>query len=211
MLSFDMGTAPCSRPRPSGNPLLKTWAGVSRWITALNDIVFEKLSRDRQASLGLYIDNTLFMTYSADALLVSSPTGSTAYSFAAGGPIVSPRADVILFTPVAAHMAFDRSLVLASDELITIRVLDKSGRVAMTVDGEVRGVLEPGDWVSVFAQRWRVKLVRTRRPDFFKRVRDRFGLADAPATLADGKPPLTYLPGSPVPEVLQHLHIPTFD
>jgi NAD+ kinase len=183
--------------------------GIPLEITALNDIVFEKLSRDRQASLGLYIGNTLFMTYSADALVVSSPTGSTAYSFAAGGPIVSPRADVIIFTPVAAHMAFDRSLVLAADELITIRVLDQSGQVAMTVDGEIRGVLDPGDWVSVFAQRWRVKLIRTSRPAFFNRVRERFGLSDAPAALADGHPPLTNLPHAPVPDSLRHLHIPT--
>ncbi|GAB3974438.1 hypothetical protein GCM10027615_39930 [Plantactinospora veratri] len=64
--------------------------GVALDVTALNDIVFEKLARDRQASLGVYLDQTLFASYSADALVVASPTGSTAYNFAAGGPILSP-------------------------------------------------------------------------------------------------------------------------
>ncbi|MES4833453.1 NAD(+)/NADH kinase, partial [Streptomyces anthocyanicus] len=67
--------------------------GIALNVTALNDVVLEKLSRDRQISVGVYIAGRLLASYSADALLVATPTGSTAYSFAAGGPVVSPRAE----------------------------------------------------------------------------------------------------------------------
>jgi NAD+ kinase len=159
--------------------------GVDLDVTAVNDIVFEKLSRDRQASLGVYVDGTLFASYSADALIVASPTGSTAYNFAAGGPIISPRVRALIFTPVAAHMVFNRSLVVAADEEITVRVLERSGQVAVSVDGQVRGVLDPGDWVSVLPAARPARLVRLGPSDFYARLRSRFGLADAPAAVAD--------------------------
>jgi len=160
--------------------------GVDLDVTAVNDIVFEKLSRDRQASLGVYVEGTLFASYSADALIVGSPTGSTAYNFAAGGPIISPRVQALVFTPVAAHMVFNRSLVVAADEEITVRVLERSGQVAVSVDGQVRGVLDPGDWVSVLPAPKPARLVRLGPSDFYARLRSRFGLADAPAAVADG-------------------------
>ncbi|HEV2886244.1 MAG TPA: NAD(+)/NADH kinase [Jatrophihabitans sp.] len=163
-------------------------AGVELDVTAVNDIVLEKLARDRQASLGVYVEGTLFASYSADALIVASPTGSTAYNFAAGGPIVSPRVRALVFTPVAAHMVFNRSLVVAAEEEITVRVLDRSGQVAVSIDGQLRGVLDPGDWVSVLPARQPAHLVRLGPSDFYARLRSRFGLADAPAAVADSAP-----------------------
>ncbi len=203
------GRGPALPPPPVHDSLPEDvgW-GVGLDITALNDVVFEKLSRDRQASVAVYLDGRLFVSYSADALVVATPTGSTAYSFAAGGPVVSPRADAIVFTPVAPHMTFDRSLVVAADEAVAVRVLDHSGRVVVSVDGQVRGVLEPGDWVGVFARPWRARLVRLAEPDFFGRVRDRFHVADATAAAADGSAPAIYRPDLPVPPDLQHLYLP---
>jgi NAD+ kinase len=160
-------------------------SGVDLDVMALNDIVFEKLTRDRQVSLGVHIDRELFASYSADALIVSSPTGSTAYNFAAGGPVLSPRMRALVFTPVAPHMVFNRSIVLAADEAIAVRVLDRSGQVAVSVDGQLRGVVDPGDWVSVHAPVQRVRLVRLRQSNFYARLRQRFALADAPAAVAD--------------------------
>ena len=109
--------------------------GVALDVTALNDVVVEKLARDRQVSLGVYIGGRLLASYSADAVIMATPTGSTAYSFAAGGPVVSPRMDAVLFTPVAAHMTFDRTVVAAADEPIAVRVLPHSGQGAVTIDG----------------------------------------------------------------------------
>jgi NAD+ kinase len=179
--------------------------GVPLDVLALNDVVFEKLARDRQASVAVYVSGRLFGYYSADALIVASSTGSTAYSFAAGGPIVSPHLPALVFTPVAPHMIFDRSIVLdARREHVTVRVLDHSGQVAVSVDGQLRGVLDPGDWVTVYAAPHWARLVRLGESDFLHRVRERFSLADAPAALADGTAPETNDFARPLPDDLAH-------
>jgi NAD+ kinase len=178
--------------------------GVRINVAALNDVVFEKLVRDRQASLAVYVMSRHFASYSSDALIVSTPTGSTAYNFAAGGPILSPRMDALVFTPVAPHMVFDRSLVLSSAERIGFIVLERSGPVTVSVDGQLRGVLQPGDWVSVFASEYRPRLVRLLDTDFLGRVRSRFHLADADAAVADGDVPAVYDPGTPPPPDMVH-------
>lgn len=162
--------------------------GVPLDIYALNDVVFEKLARNRQASVAVYVNGRHFASYSADALIVSTPTGSTAYSFAAGGPVLSPHMDALVFTPVAPHMSFNRSLILGVDERIAVQVLEHSGQVAVSVDGALRGVLDPGDWISVYPGTPRARLTRLSDIDFLGRVRDRFGLLDAPAALADRGP-----------------------
>jgi NAD+ kinase len=202
-LKYGRGPAlPPPRVRPG--PAERVGWGVPLDVLALNDVVFEKLARDRQASLAVYVSGVLFASYSADALVVSTSTGSTAYSFAAGGPIVSPQLDALVFTPVAPHMVFNRSLVLAVDQRVGVLVLERSGRVAVTVDGALRGVLDPGDWVSVYAGARRAKLVRFSEPDFLGRVRERFNLADAAAALADGKAPEVYRSSEPLPPDMSH-------
>jgi NAD+ kinase len=203
------GRGPALPPPPvhAGLPEDVGW-GVGLDIAALNDITFEKLSRDRQVSLAVNIDLRHFVSYSADALVVSTPTGSTAYSYSAGGPVVSPRAEVLVFTPVAAHMTFDRSLVLGADESIAVIVLERSGRVVVSVDGQIRGVLDPGDWVAVYSRPKRAQLVRLTEPDFYGRVRDRFRVADALAADADGSASPFYRPNLPVPPDLRHLYLP---
>jgi NAD+ kinase len=203
LLKYGRGPVLPPPPMREGLPGHDGW-GVPLDVIALNDVVFEKLSRDRQASLSVYVSGRLFASYSADALIVSTPTGSTAYSFAAGGPVVSPQLDALVFTPVAPHMIFDRSLVVAMRERIGIRVLERSGRVAVTVDGALRGVLDPGDWVSVYAGPRRARLVRLEENDFLGRVRERFQLADAAAALADGSSPELFEPDEPLPPDMCH-------
>ncbi|MEU3979427.1 NAD(+)/NADH kinase [Streptomyces sp. NPDC026672] len=182
--------------------------GVALNVTALNDVVLEKLSRDRQVSVGVYLAGRLLASYSADALLVATPTGSTAYSFAAGGPVVSPRADALIFTPVAPHMAFNRSVVAAPDEPIALRVLERSGQAAVSIDGQVRGVLDPGDWIGVYAAPRRLRAVRLGPMDFYGRLRDRMNLTDAPAALADGDAAPLWPVSTPPPGDLAHLALP---
>jgi NAD+ kinase len=160
-------------------------AGVPLDVHALNDVVFEKLARDRQASVAIYVDGRRFVSYSADAVIVSTPTGSTAYSFAAGGPVLSPALAGLVLTPVAPHMSFNRSLVLAREQRVAVQVLERSGQVAVSVDGALRGVLDPGDWVSVHADPTGARLVRIGDVDFLDRVRTKLGFADAAAAVAD--------------------------
>src|SRR3954471_17829204 len=105
-------------------------------------------------------------------------------------------------------MIFNRTLVLAADEIVSVRVLDRSGQVAVSVDGQLRGVLDPGDWVAVYAAPWRARLVRLHRSDFYRRFGDRFTLADAPAAAADaGDAPLSYHALGRRPEDLRQLDL----
>lgn len=183
--------------------------GIPMDVTALNDVVLEKLSRDRQVSVGVYVSGRLLASYSADALLVATPTGSTAYSFAAGGPVVSPRAEALVFTPVAPHMAFNRSVVTAPDEPIGLRVLERSGQAAVSIDGQLRGVLDPGDWIGVYAAPRRLRAVRLGPMDFYGRLRERMNLTDAPAAVADGSPAPLWSVTAPPPRDLAHLALLT--
>ncbi|MEV6996047.1 NAD(+)/NADH kinase [Streptomyces sp. NPDC093228] len=176
--------------------------GIALDVVALNDIVLEKLARDRQVDLALYVGGHLLASYSADAVIVATPTGSTAYSFAAGGPILSPRLDALVFTPVAPHMAFNRTVVTAADEPVTVRILPHSGPVAISIDGQLRGVLGPGDWAEVGPADSRLNVVRFGEADFYRRVRNRFRLADAPAAVADGEAPATFRPTASRPLVV---------
>ncbi|MBK3640946.1 NAD(+)/NADH kinase [Streptomyces sp. MBT33] len=183
--------------------------GIPLDVTALNDIVLEKLARDRQVSVGVYVSGRLLASYSADALLVATPTGSTAYSFAAGGPVVSPRAEALVFTPVAPHMTFNRSIVTAPDEPVGLRVLERSGPAAVSIDGQLRGVLDPGDWIGVYAAPQRLRAVRLGPMDFYGRLRERMNLTDAPAAVADGSPPPLWSVTTPPPADLDHLALLT--
>jgi NAD+ kinase len=182
--------------------------GVALDVTALNDVVVEKLARDHQVSLGVYFAGRFLASYSADAVIVATPTGSTAYSFAAGGPILSPHMEAVVFTPVAPHMTFNRTVVAAPNEPVALRVLPHSGQAAVSVDGQLRGVLDPGDWVGIYRAARRLRLMRLRHTDFYGRLRDRFRLTDAPATAADGEPDPMFRPDSPVPADMAHLHLP---
>ncbi|MGW7378971.1 NAD(+)/NADH kinase [Streptomyces sp. NPDC054794] len=183
--------------------------GIALNVMALNDIVLEKLARDRQVSVGVYVSGRLLASYSADALLVATPTGSTAYSFAAGGPVVSPRAQGLVFTPVAPHMTFNRSVVTAPDEPVGLRVLERSGQAAVSIDGQLRGVLDPGDWIGVYAAPRTLRAVRFGPMDFYGRLRERMNLTDAPAAVADGTPAPLWSVTTPPPGDLAHLSLLT--
>ncbi len=194
-------------PPPRVRDATDDW-GVALDVMALNDVVVEKLARDRQLSLGVYIAGRLLASYSADAAIVATPTGSTAYSFAAGGPVLSPGTDAVVFTPVAPHMTFGRTIVAAPDEMVGLRVLPHSGPAVVTVDGQPRGVLEPGDWIGVYAAPYRLPMIRLSPNDFYGRLRERFRLTDAPATAADGPVEELVRPAGPVPAELAHLRFP---
>ncbi|MFF0292752.1 NAD(+)/NADH kinase [Kitasatospora sp. NPDC004615] len=198
-------TLPPPQARPEG--IAGDGWGVPLDVNALNDVVVEKLARDHQVGAGVYISGRLLAAYSADALVVATPTGSTAYSFSAGGPVLSPHMDAVVFTPIAAHMTFSRTVVAAPDEPVALRILPNSGRAAVSVDGQLRGVLDPGDWIGVYRAPQRVRLVRLHPTDFYGRLRDRFRLTDAPATSADGAAAPFFRPDSCVPPDLAGLRL----
>jgi NAD+ kinase len=146
-------------------------------VFALNEAVVEKVGAGRLIRLLVSINGTPFTTYAADGVIVATPTGSTAYSFSARGPIVSPNHRCLLLTPVSPHMLFDRSLVLGADEELELLVTD--GRpVSLTVDGRHAGELAPGDVIVCRAAPAAARLVARRPDDFHQLLKAKFGLAD---------------------------------
>ncbi len=146
------------------------------WL-ALNEAVLEKPHTGRLARLEVAINGAFFTTYAADGVIVATPTGSTAYSFSARGPIVSPRHRCLLLTPVSPHMLFDRSLVLDSEESLEFTVADEAG-VAAVVDGRELGTLAQGDTVTMTGSRQPARIVTFGRRDFHQILKAKFGLSD---------------------------------
>jgi NAD+ kinase len=127
--------------------------------------------------LGVTINGTFFTTYVADGVIVATPTGSTAYSFSARGPIVSPRQRCVLLTPVSPHMLFDRSLVLAADEELRFDVTDDRS-VVLTADGRELGELAAGDIVTCAAGPLAARIATLGPRDFHQILKAKFGLSD---------------------------------
>jgi len=117
------------------------------WWVALNEVVAEKAVPGHMVHLSTTIDDEPFLAYKADGVLVATPTGSTAYNLSAGGPLVATRLRAMVLTPVAPHLTFDRSLVLSSEQVVTVGV--RGGRPAvLVVDGREVGRLSPGAEVT---------------------------------------------------------------
>ncbi|MEX0992023.1 MAG: NAD(+)/NADH kinase [Actinomycetota bacterium] len=142
----------------------------------LNEVIVEKLARHRLIKLAVRVDATEVATVSADGVIVSTPTGSTAYSFSARGPIVTPTLRCMVVTPVAAHMVFDRSLVIDPGESVTLEVVGEEPGVVST-DGRESVEVPVGAAVTITPAARPALLVR--RPDaaaFLELVRNKFGL-----------------------------------
>ncbi|MEX0756239.1 MAG: NAD(+)/NADH kinase [Actinomycetota bacterium] len=146
----------------------------SQW--ALNEIMVEKQARHRLVRLGVEVDGTYVTTFSADGVIVATPTGSTAYSFSVRGPIVSPSVDCLLVTPVAAHMVFDRTLVLDPGEQVILEVLGEVDGL-LSADGRETIGLPVGTRVRIRAADTPFRLVRRDdAPSFLGLVREKFDL-----------------------------------
>jgi NAD+ kinase len=146
---------------------------------AFNDIALVRIPGRGQAAVGLVVDGQPFVRYVADAVVVSTPTGSTAYSFSAGGPIVSPRAEGLLVVPVAPHSAFNRALMLACSESLALELLPSSGSLALEVDGELVRTLEPGQRVELLTHVAAGSVVRLGATTFYQRAQRKLRLSDA--------------------------------
>lgn len=152
--------------------------------SAYNDIVLSRVPGRGQAALGLRIDGELLVRYSSDGVIVATPMGSTAYSFAAGGPLVSPRAHGMIVTPDAPHGLFNRAVVLADGECLGIEVLSSSAPLSLELDGQLHGHLDPGARIDVGALPDAVGVIRVHTGGFAERARRKLGIRD-PAALAD--------------------------
>lgn len=153
------------------------WAAIGESkAVGINDVVVEKIDSTRLISLDVNIDGEHFVTYRADGLIIATPTGSTAYSFSAGGPLVDPDVGGLVLTPVASHSLFDRALVIPDTSEIDITVSrDRSVRV--NVDKSDLGILEEGDTVRIRRGDVPARFVSLDSVSFAGLVRDKFGLS----------------------------------
>lgn len=147
-------------------------------LMALNEAVLEKTVPGHTVRLGVTLSGEPFITYAADGLIVSTPTGSTAYNLSARGPILSPGLQAILVTPVSPHMLFDRSLVLHAATEVVVDILSERAAV-LVVDGVESAELVPGDAVVCTAGTRPVRLVRFGEGlGFHAILKAKFGLSD---------------------------------
>ncbi|MGZ4149266.1 MAG: NAD(+)/NADH kinase [Actinomycetota bacterium] len=147
---------------------------------AMNEIMVEKQARHRLVRLRFEVDGDYVTTFSADGVIVATPTGSTAYSFSARGPIVSPDVPCLVVTPIAAHMVFDRSFVLGADQVVTLEVMGEEPGLVWA-DGRESVEVPVGARVRIRSSDRPVRFVRTSdHPDFLLRVREKFGLPGDP-------------------------------
>ena len=146
------------------------------WRLAINEAVVEKTDTGHTIRVATSIGGRDFLTYSADGVIVATATGSTAYNLSARGPIVSPRLQAIVVTPVSPHMLFDRPLVLESSQWLRLEITD--GRPAVAIlDGHHTERLETGDAVVCRAGSHPARLLRLYDRDFHSILLAKFGLA----------------------------------
>ncbi len=156
---------------------LKSQHTTQTW-RALNEAVIERQQSGHTVWLDVTINHEVFARYSADGVIVATPTGSTAYSMSARGPVVSPRHKAMLLTPVSPHMLFDRSLVLGPTETLSMQVVG-TRPAELAIDGRHVASLDQGDVVSFEADSCSAHFVRfTQQPKFHQIVRAKFGLGD---------------------------------
>ena len=146
-------------------------------LRALNDIIVAKIATGRAIRLAVSIGGEPLIAWAADGIIVATATGSTAYSFSAGGPIVSPHIDCIVVTPVSPHGLFDRSVVVPPDEEILLELAGEDDPASLSADGLPAIKLEPGSRVRVRAATDRIRLAKVEPRPFWRLVREKFHLA----------------------------------
>ena len=133
---------------------------------AINDVVVARGLVSRTVQISIEVDSHHVITPTADGVVVSTPTGSTAYCLAAGGPIVAPDLNCLTITPIAAHLGIARALVIPADRSLTLRLVQGNGAVA-TVDGQLDIQIRPGDRVSSTASLKTAKFIRFGKDGYF--------------------------------------------
>jgi NAD+ kinase len=165
-----------------------------RVITAFNDVAFVRFPGQKVGAVAVRADGHPFVSYAADAIVVATPTGSTAYSFSAGGPIVSPGVEALVVTPVAPHSAYNRGLVVSCADQLSLDILAGSGRLAVEADGIESAEVGPGDRIELHPRPGAASVVRLGHTTFYQRARRKLRLADSaeiPATWGEEKEEIT--------------------
>jgi NAD+ kinase len=140
---------------------------------ALNEVVVSKGDIARMGDFAVELDGQSVATFRADGVIVSTPTGSTAYTLAANGPILTPDVDAIVVTPICPHLLTLRPIVVRGDAALTVRVVGVPDLALLTVDGQSGVEMRKGDEVRCHRSSFTVKLVRLSTGGFFQALRSK--------------------------------------
>ncbi len=143
-------------------------------FTALNDFVINKGAFSRLIGISMEVDGEYFRDYSSDGVIVATPTGSTAYSLSAGGPIVFPDMDLSIVTPICPHSLSARPMVISAQKEIEITLCSPRIKAMLTIDGQNGFELENEDKIIIKKSDSALKFVKLSKEGFFGRLRDKF-------------------------------------
>ena len=155
------------------NTELLRGARVVAAYDALNDAVLAKSEIARMIDLEVYVDEQFVANYKADGLIVCTPTGSTAYSLAAGGPIIFPSVPAICLTPICPHMLTNRPVLVPETSVVRVVSRAPNDNVFLSIDGQVGNPVEEGDMILCRSSRFALQLIRPPRAMFFDVLRQK--------------------------------------
>ena len=148
---------------------------------ALNDVIIARAGFSRLVELKIYVNGELLSIYTADGIIVSTPTGSTGYSLSAGGPIIFPQTDVIVITPICPHSLQARSLVVSGEDRIMIEIgrrrKTQKEEAMVTFDGRSAQELETGDRIEIYKAQETTQLIRLKGRSFYQVLQNKIGTA----------------------------------
>lgn len=138
---------------------------------ALNDILISRGANPRLIEMKVLVDGEPLTDYRCDGLIVATPAGSTAYSLAAGGAVVSPRAEVLTLNPICPQALSNRPLVVGFSSTIEVTILKHRAETYLSADGQMQAQLEPNDTVKITRSRQKARLIRLQGNSFFETLR----------------------------------------
>lgn len=144
---------------------------------ALNDIVISRDGHLRIIDFDIYVNNEYLVSYSADGIIISTPTGSTGYNLSAGGPIVDPKADILTLTPICPHTLNSKSIVLSASDKVVVKIGE--GRkteyetAVATFDGDTRIEMITGDYIEIMKSTKRTQIIKLSKISFLEALRNK--------------------------------------
>jgi NAD+ kinase len=143
----------------------------SKELHSLNDIVISRGTLSRISNYEVYIDNVFYTSFNSDGLIISTPTGSTAYALSAGGPLLYPTLDVISLTPICPHSMHSRSIIIEGNSEVFIKIDKKNSSVFLTLDGQETVNLQDSEAVLIKKYDYKCKLIKINGYNYFEVLR----------------------------------------
>jgi NAD+ kinase len=140
---------------------------------ALNDVVISRETMSGMYKYGINVNGKYYTTFNSDGIIIATPTGSTAYSLSAGGPIIYPTIDVISITPICPHSLNSRSIILAADSKISISISGNVGKIVLSLDGQSHCDIENTDIINIKSAEKKCKIIKLNGDDYFNVLRNK--------------------------------------